>query len=55
MIQKKFSKLVGLKYEDFIAYQESGQVVAQQSKLIFDYYAGIVQNLASWNQPAPKL
>jgi hypothetical protein len=34
MIQKKFSKLVGLKYEDFIAYQESGQVVAQQSKLI---------------------
>jgi hypothetical protein len=27
MIQKKFSKLIGLKYEDFLAYQESGQVI----------------------------
>ena len=34
MIQKKFSKLIGLKYEDFLAYQESGQVVAQEARLI---------------------
>jgi hypothetical protein len=29
--------------------------IALIEKMIFDYYAGIVQNLASWNQPAPKL
>ena len=34
MIQKKFTKLVGLKYEDFISYQESGQIITQQAKLI---------------------
>jgi len=34
MIQKKFSKLIGLKYEDFLAYVESGQIIAQESRLI---------------------
>ena len=36
MIKKKFSKLVGLKYEDFLAYQkqESGQIIAQPARLI---------------------
>ncbi|MDG1477523.1 MAG: hypothetical protein P8Q14_10285, partial [Vicingaceae bacterium] len=34
MIQKKFSKLIGLKYEDFLTYQESGQIVAQEARLI---------------------
>ncbi|MDB4534748.1 hypothetical protein N9242_07740, partial [Vicingaceae bacterium] len=34
MIQKKFTKLIGLKYEDFIAYQESGQIIAQEARLI---------------------
>ena len=34
MIQKKFSKLIGLKYEDFLAYQESGQIITQEARLI---------------------
>lgn len=34
MIQKKFSKLIGLKYEDFLAYRESGQVMSQSARLI---------------------
>jgi len=34
MIKKKFTKLIGLKYEDFVLYQESKQIIAQQSKLI---------------------
>ena len=34
MIQKKFSKLIGLKYEDFLKYQESGQIISQEARLI---------------------
>jgi len=34
MIQKKFSKLIGLNYEDFLTYVESGQIIAQESRLI---------------------
>ena len=34
MIQKKFSKLIGLKYEDFLAYQQSGQIISQEARLI---------------------
>jgi len=28
MIQKKTSKLIGLNYEDFLTYVESGQIIA---------------------------
>jgi len=34
MIQKKFVKLIGLKYEEFLAYREIGQIIAQDSRLI---------------------
>ncbi len=34
MIQKKFSKLIGLKYEDFLAYQETGRIITQEARLI---------------------
>ncbi len=34
MIQKKFTKLVGLKYEDFQAYQQSSQILSQEVRLI---------------------
>lgn len=34
MIQKKFSKLIGLKVEDFFAFKESGQIKAQEARLI---------------------
>ena len=34
MIKNKFSKLIGLKWEDFRAFQESGQIIAQETRLI---------------------
>lgn len=34
MIKKKFSKLIGLKYDDFLAFIENGQIVAQNARLI---------------------
>ncbi|MCH2232225.1 MAG: hypothetical protein MK078_17865 [Crocinitomicaceae bacterium] len=34
MIKKKFNKLIGCKYEDFLAYQESGQIESQEARLI---------------------
>ena len=34
MIQKKFTKIIGLKYEDFKAYQECAQVINQEARLI---------------------
>ena len=34
MIEKKFKKLIGIKYEDFLAFKEAGQIVAQEARLI---------------------
>lgn len=34
MIQKKFNKLIGIKYEDFLAYKDAGQIIAQEARLI---------------------
>lgn len=34
MLKKKFTKLIGLSYENFIAYIASGEITAQQSRLI---------------------
>jgi hypothetical protein len=34
MIQKKFTKLIGLKHEDFLSFKESGQIMAQSARLI---------------------
>lgn len=34
MIKKKFSKLIGLSFEDFHAYRDTGQIIAQEARLI---------------------
>ncbi|TVZ57074.1 hypothetical protein OD91_2380 [Lutibacter sp. Hel_I_33_5] len=34
MHKKKFSKLIGLKYEDFLSFKESGQIISQEARLI---------------------
>ncbi len=34
MIKKKFNKLIGLPFEDFKSYSQSGQIIAQESRLI---------------------
>ncbi len=34
MLKKKFNKLIGTKYEDFITYRENGQIICQEARLI---------------------
>jgi hypothetical protein len=34
MIKKKFTKLIGLSFEDFISYRKSGVIIAQDARLI---------------------
>ena len=34
MLQKKFNKLVGLSYNDFLSYKKQGQIIAQEARLI---------------------
>lgn len=55
MIQKKFTKLIGLNYEDFLAYQESGQIITQQARLIPILKTGDEGALASIFLTAIKL
>ena len=47
MIKKKFTKLIGLKYEDFLAYQEDAQVITQNARLIPTLKTGDEGALAS--------
>lgn len=47
MLKKKFTKLIGLKYEDFLAYQEDGQIITQNARLIPTLKTGDEGALAS--------
>lgn len=34
MIKKKLSKLIGLKYDDFLEFRKAGRIVAEEARLI---------------------